>query len=400
MHVKYIVIGDLDECGKELMEYRERGESVFIMFNGHKLYSCEATSMDYVYQEIIGMTKDEFEKKEEERREEYRRKEEQEKAEAEARKPEWVERGSSLIYPLRLEEWEKCVDARASDLYHGWDLEAALEIMEKLESGASIEEVKAIFEEQGHSGFSAPMVRSIILQFSKRGIEFFEETSFRELSNDQKRVLKIKRKENEIMEKLQNSENITPELLEGLSLTESWLNIQDIQKILTEEQYAELIDAKKAKLEEKYKRYHITEEELKKEIKGETEGTVFTIERDEQGKFILNEFARYGLSKELNLDEIDETKLATVVERAMQKHLDYDRFHTNKELSAEQIPDVLKFHIRAAKECISRNKDKSSKTPLQQREAELSSLEAEEKTISEAETLLEQQKKGQNIGDE
>lgn len=40
------------------------------------------------------------------------------------------------------------------------------------------------------------------------------------------------------------------------------------------------------------------------------------------------------------------------------------------------------------------------KTPLQQKEEELSSLEAEAKTISEAEALIDQQKEGQDIGEE
>ena len=41
-----------------------------------------------------------------------------------------------------------------------------------------------------------------------------------------------------------------------------------------------------------------------------------------------------------------------------------------------------------------------SKTPLQQKEEELSALEAEEKTISEAEALIEEQKEGQDKGEE
>ena len=41
----------------------------------------------------------------------------------------------------------------------------------------------------------------------------------------------------------------------------------------------------------------------------------------------------------------------------------------------------------------------TEKSPLQQREEELSSLESEEKNISEAEALIEQQKEGQNIGE-
>lgn len=43
---------------------------------------------------------------------------------------------------------------------------------------------------------------------------------------------------------------------------------------------------------------------------------------------------------------------------------------------------------------------KIAKTPLQQKEEELSSLEAEAKTISEAEALIDQQKEGQDIGEE
>lgn len=42
---------------------------------------------------------------------------------------------------------------------------------------------------------------------------------------------------------------------------------------------------------------------------------------------------------------------------------------------------------------------KRKQTSLQQREAELSSLESEEKTISEAEALIDQQRPGQNIGE-
>ena len=45
-------------------------------------------------------------------------------------------------------------------------------------------------------------------------------------------------------------------------------------------------------------------------------------------------------------------------------------------------------------------KEDKAKSPLQQREQGLSSLEAEEKKISEAENLINQQRTGQNIGEE
>ena len=53
-------------------------------------------------------------------------------------------------------------------------------------------------------------------------------------------------------------------------------------------------------------------------------------------------------------------------------------------------------------ERFSRNQPQHSTTPLQQRESELSSLEDEEKTISETEALIGKQteKKGQDIGEE
>ena len=107
-----------------------------------------------------------------------------------AKIPGWIEKGKTLIYPERYEEWEKCVNARASDLYQGIDLENALEIMELLENGGTLDEAKKIFDNANHSGFSASMVRSIVLTFSKQGPDFYRETAFRELSEQEKDKLK------------------------------------------------------------------------------------------------------------------------------------------------------------------------------------------------------------------
>lgn len=56
----------------------------------------------------------------------------------------------------------------------------------------------------------------------------------------------------------------------------------------------------------------------------------------------------------------------------------------------------LDLEIQKIKDKISELRNKST---LQQKEDKLSSLEAEEKTISEAEALIEQQKEGQDIGE-
>ena len=123
-------------------------------------------------------------------------------ADAKAKIPTWVTKGSAYIYPERMEKWAQCVEARAGDLYHGMDLDSALELMEKLESGASIEEAKEIFDGQGHSGASAGMVRSMLFHFAKRGPEFYESTAWGELSDEDKQAIEDKKKENAELEKL------------------------------------------------------------------------------------------------------------------------------------------------------------------------------------------------------
>ena len=191
----------LEECVNSLLKFQQRGESVVVEFNGHKLYSCDVT-MDGAYQEVLGMTKAEHDRKMEEWHKEYQEREAREKAEAEAKIPEWIKRGEAFIYPERMEKWKECVEARAGDLYHGMDLDSALALMEKLESGATMEEVKEMFDEQGHSGASAGMVRSMMFHFAKRGPEFYESTAWRELSEEDKKVIEDKKRENAVLEEI------------------------------------------------------------------------------------------------------------------------------------------------------------------------------------------------------
>ena len=198
--------GTLDKCVNALLKFQNRGESVFIEFNGHKLYSCDVT-MDSAYLEVCGQTKADFDRAQEEWRENYRKEQEEAKAKAEAKIPSWIKRGEGFIYPERAEEWKKCVEARVGDLYHGMDLDSALELMEKLESGASMEEVKEIFDGQGHSGASAGMVRRMLFHFAKRGPEFYESTAWGELSDEEKKAISDKRKENAELDELHRDES-------------------------------------------------------------------------------------------------------------------------------------------------------------------------------------------------
>ena len=169
-----VMHGDnLESVVYTLLASKARGESVYCEFNGTKLYS-DTVSMESAYHDVFGTTKEEIDRE----KEEYRDRMEREKKEAINNIPKWIERGKAIIFPERHKEWEECVNARANDLYHGLDLVSALEIMEALENGATMDDAKKMFEDQNHSGMSASIVRSILASFSKYGQEFVDATSF------------------------------------------------------------------------------------------------------------------------------------------------------------------------------------------------------------------------------
>lgn len=80
--------------------------------------------------------------------------------------------GLKYIYPQMKDRWEYAVGIRLTDLYNGKDLDAALEIMKALDEGKPISDVMYIFNNQDHSGASYGIVKSLVVEFSKRGPEF------------------------------------------------------------------------------------------------------------------------------------------------------------------------------------------------------------------------------------
>lgn len=125
----------------------------------------------------------------------------------EDRIPYWIEKGKAFIYPERMERWEEFVEARAEGYYQGKDLDFALALMEKLESGASMEEVKKMFEEQGHIISSPRMVIPILFHFSKRGPEFYESMLDRKLLEEDIIAIEKKKRENIQLEKLHRTDS-------------------------------------------------------------------------------------------------------------------------------------------------------------------------------------------------
>lgn len=124
------------------------------------------------------------------------KREQEEAAKAIESIPSWIKKGYALIFPERYNEWVQCVSIRATYIYHGMDLEAALEIMEALEKGVSMEDAEKILANQNHSPSSESVVRNIVLSFSSKGPEFWEATARGEISPESKKNLEEKKQEN------------------------------------------------------------------------------------------------------------------------------------------------------------------------------------------------------------
>lgn len=168
---------DLEEAVKVLAQKKLNNENVFINFNGKKLYSL-LDDENSCYQKVTGTSKEIFEERRRKELEEWHKEEDRKRNEAISKIPEWIKRGEEFIYPQMQDEWGQCVVKRATDFYHGLDLEYALEVMltlDQKEGRNGIEIAKKLLNEQDHSGMSYDKVVSIILNFSKRGPEFYRE---------------------------------------------------------------------------------------------------------------------------------------------------------------------------------------------------------------------------------
>ena len=189
---------DIDSAVELLQRYNNAGEKVCYEFNGVMLFS-DTANLDSAYKQITGFNKREFEEEERKWKKDYEEKQKQKEKEAKAKIPEWIERGKSLIYLEKLQSWKKCVEVRASDLFHGRELDAALVIMEMLDSGKSFEKVKETLDSQDHSGSSYGMAINIVYEFSKYGPEFIEYIEGDNLSSEDMMKIQAKKEENEML---------------------------------------------------------------------------------------------------------------------------------------------------------------------------------------------------------
>lgn len=168
-----IYVGNtLDDICKYLMIERIKGNNIYYEGFGKILFS-KFDNEESCYLKVHGKTKGlvyaaQIEKEQ---------REAQQKARQKAKIPSLIERGKAIIYPQRLESWKERVEDSVNGLFHGRDVEEALTIMEGLENGMSYDEANEIITKSGHSGGSYTCVMGTIINFSKKGPDFFRHIS-------------------------------------------------------------------------------------------------------------------------------------------------------------------------------------------------------------------------------
>jgi len=161
---------NIESAVKELKSHKEL---VCGLFNGKMLYS-DIDDLDSAYVKVTGKTKAEFEERERIANMEYKEQKRKHKESIPELTKEWIKKGNTILDEKYRELWAKCVPIRLDDLYQGMELGNCLDIVEQLNNGKSVEDVKPLIENQGHSGMSFGLVCSMIKSFCDRGHEFVD----------------------------------------------------------------------------------------------------------------------------------------------------------------------------------------------------------------------------------
>src|SRR5574344_1594669 len=157
------------ECVLTLMRYASKKEFVCADFNGKMLYS-DTVSMDSAYKEITGMTYYDFIEHENQMRKEIEKSEKEHQEAIPKLTQEYIKKGHAILSKDKWELWDKCVPVRLADLYKGWELDCCLDIISSIQK-ESIEQAISVMKNQGHSGMSWGLMKSMIKTFSDRGEE-------------------------------------------------------------------------------------------------------------------------------------------------------------------------------------------------------------------------------------
>jgi len=152
-----------------------------------------------------------------------------------------IKRGQKIIFPERADQWEEFVKDSFKDKYVGKDAEGAVEIIEALNKGLSIDEAKKIVEKldkDGINGAAYMMIRKSVLLFANNGPDFWKSTSKGHMSLRTRWDLFKIRRENTRLMKLHQYDlppGEEPEQKESEN-KQSWVLSDDEMQIVTEQQ--------------------------------------------------------------------------------------------------------------------------------------------------------------------
>lgn len=163
----------IKEAVLDLIKHAQREEFVCGSFNGHMLYS-DTVSLDSAFLEITGKTFFENINRERINRERLIEEEKEYKKTIPTETKTWINKGHKIIDKKYWERWDMIVPIRLSDLYHGMELGACLDIIEPLNNDCKLSHAKNIIEEQNHSGMSFSLIKSMVKEFCDRGNDFYK----------------------------------------------------------------------------------------------------------------------------------------------------------------------------------------------------------------------------------
>lgn len=175
--MEYIEI-DLD-CGLSIIgsvkllhsKAEATDKKYFGEFNGHKLTSD--MTVDEAYIECLGRTSKEFKDEQEKWRQDLIRKEEEHKKKIPELIKCWIKEGHEVLSQDKWTEWDKCVPIRLGDLYEGMELGQCLDIIKAVNEDSIAAGIE-VMKNQGHSGMSWGLMKSMIYTFCDCGTEFVE----------------------------------------------------------------------------------------------------------------------------------------------------------------------------------------------------------------------------------
>lgn len=127
-------------------------------------------TIDEAYIKCIGKTFKEFKDEQEKMRQDLIRREEEHKKKIPELTKYWIKEGHKV---LSQDEWDRCVPIRLGDLYEGMELGQCLDIIKTVKDNSIVAGIE-VMKNQGHSGMSWGLMKSMIYTFCDCGNEFVE----------------------------------------------------------------------------------------------------------------------------------------------------------------------------------------------------------------------------------